>query len=128
MAAQNNTPIGWGYFASIMMVVLGAFEVIAGLAGIFKDKFYLVGQNGLLLFNFRTWGWISLVLGIVALMTGLELMRGAMWAKMFTVFLAVISLVANMAFFNAYPWWSFMMMIVDLFIIYALSVRGGEMR
>jgi len=128
MAAQNNTPIGWGYFASIMMVVLGAFEGIAGLAGIFKDKFYLVGQNGLLLFNFRTWGWISLVLGIVALMTGLELMRGAMWAKMFTVFLAVISLVANMAFFNAYPWWSFMMMIVDLFIIYALSVRGGEMR
>lgn len=128
MAAQNNTPIGWGYFASIMIMVLGAFEGIAGLAGIFKDKFYLVGQNGLLLFNFRTWGWISLVLGIIALMTGLELMRGATWAKMFAVFLAALSLVANMAFFNAYPWWSFMMMIVDLFVIYALTVRGGEMR
>jgi hypothetical protein len=41
MSAQNNTPtgwVGWGYFAGFMMMLLGVFEAMAGLAAIFKDN------------------------------------------------------------------------------------------
>ena len=130
MAAQNNTPtgwVGWGYFASFMMMMLGVFEGIAGLAAIFKDDFYVVTQNHLLVFNYRTWGWISLILGIVVFMAGLELLRGAMWARVLAVFLAGLSLIGNMAFVDAYPIWSITMMIIDVLIIYALTVHGGEL-
>jgi hypothetical protein len=101
MSAQNNTPtgwVGWGYFAGFMMMLLGVFEAMAGLAAIFKDNFYVVSSNQLLVFNFKTWGWISLILGIVVFMAGLELLRGATWARVIAVFLAGLSFIANMGF------------------------------
>jgi hypothetical protein len=130
MAATNNTPtgwVGWAYFAAFMMMLLGILQGIAGLAGIFKDTFYVVSQNSLLAFNFKTWGWINLILGIVILLAGLELLRGAMWARVVAVILAIFSFVANMGFVDAYPIWSITMMVVDVFIIYALTVHGGEL-
>lgn len=131
MAAQTNSPsgwVGWAYFAAFMMMLLGALQGITGLAGIFKDNYYVVTENHLLAFNFKTWGWINLILGIVIFMAGLELLRGAAWARVIAVSLAVLSFIANMGFVNAYPVWSIVMMIVDVFVIYALTVHGGELR
>ena len=130
MSAQNNTPtgwVGWGYFAAFMMMLLGALQGMAGLAGIFKDSFYVVTQTHLLVWDYKTWGWINLIVGIVIFMSGLELLRGAAWARIIAVFLAIVSFVANMGFVDAYPIWSIIMMIVDVFIIYALTVHGGEL-
>jgi hypothetical protein len=131
MSAQNNTPtgwVGWAYFASFMMMLLGVLQGIAGLAAIFKDNYYVVTENHLLAFNYKTWGWINLILGIIILMAGLELLRGAMWARVLAVFLAILSFTANMGFVNAYPIWSITMMVVDVLVIYALTVHGGELR
>lgn len=131
MAAQNNSPsgwVGWVYFASFMMMILGGLQAIAGLAAIFKNNYYLVTQNHLLVFNFKTWGWINLVLGIIILLAGLELLRGASWARIVAMFLAVLSFIANAGFINAYPVWSIIMMIVDALVIYALTVHGNELR
>jgi hypothetical protein len=131
MSAQSNTPtgwVGWGYFAGFMMMLLGTFQGIAGLAAIFKDNFYVVSQNQLLVFNFKTWGWISLILGIIIFMAGLELLRGAMWARALAVFLAGLSFIANLSFVNSYPIWSITMMVVDVLVIYALTIHGAELR
>ena len=131
MSAQNNMPtgwVGWGYFASFMMMLLGVFEAIAGLAAIFKDEFYVVTEKSLLVFSFKTWGWISLVLGIIIFMAGLELLRGAMWARVIAILLAGLSFIANMGFIDAYPIWSITMMVVDVLIIYALTVHGHELK
>jgi hypothetical protein len=131
MAAQSNTPtgwVGWGYFAGFMMMLLGVFEGIAGLAAIFKDNFYVVTENKLLVFDFTTWGWISLILGIIIFMAGLELLRGATWARVMAVFLAGFSFIANMGFIDAYPIWSITMMVIDVLVIYALTVHGAELR
>jgi hypothetical protein len=131
MSAQYNQPtgwVGWSYFAGFMMMMLGILQGIAGLAAIFKDDFYVVAQNQLLVFNYTTWGWINLILGIIILMAGLEVMRGALWARMVGVFLAGLSLIANMGFLNAYPLWSILMIVIDVFVIYALIVHGGELR
>jgi hypothetical protein len=131
MATQNNTPtgwVGWAYFASFMMMLVGTLHAIAGLAAIFKNEFFVVTEQSLLVFNFRTWGWISLILGVIILMAGLELLRGATWARVVAVVLAVFSFVANMSFFNAYPFWSLIVMTVDVLVIYALTVHGAELR
>jgi hypothetical protein len=134
MAVQNINPeptpsgwVGWAYFASFLMMTLGVFQAIAGLAAIFKDNYYVVTQSQLLVFNYTTWGWINLILGIVVFMAGLELLRGATWAKIVACFLAVLSLAANMGFLNAYPVWSIIMMVIDVLIIYSLTVHGREL-
>lgn len=129
--AQTNKPsgwVGWIYFASFMMMILGGLQAIAGLAAIFKNNYYLVTETHLLVFNFKTWGWINLVLGIIIVLAGLELLRGATWARIIALFLAVLSFIANAGFVNAYPVWSIIMMVVDALVIYALTVHGDELR
>ena len=55
------------------MMLLGGLQAIAGLAGIFKDNYYVVTESHLLVFNYKTWGWVNLILGIIIFMAGLEL-------------------------------------------------------
>jgi len=129
--AQNTNPsgwVGWAYFAAFMMMFLGVLQAISGLVGIFKDNFYLVSQNHLVVFNYTAWGWINLVVGIFVFFAGLELLRsGALWARVIAILLAGLSLIANITFIEAYPLWSILMGIIDVMVIYALTVRGGEL-
>jgi hypothetical protein len=131
MAQNNNSSgwVGWAYFAGFMMMFLGIFQSIAGLTAIFNDDYYLVTQNRLVAFDFTAWGWIHLLIGILVFFAGLELLRsGAVWARLIAVLLAGLSLIANISFMDAYPLWSISMAIVDVLVIYALTVRGGEVR
>lgn len=131
MAQNNNNSsgwVGWGYFAAFMMMFLGVLQGIAGLAGIFKDDFYVVTENNLLAFDFTTWGWIHLIIGIVVFFAGLELLRtGAKWARVIAILLAGLSLIANITFIQAYPLWSIIMGTIDILVIYALTVHGHEL-
>jgi hypothetical protein len=131
MAVQNNNPtawVGWIYFGSFMMILLGILHAIDGLAGIFHSGYYLVTDTHLVVFNYQTWGWINLLLGILVVIAGFEVLRGAVWARVVGVFLAILSFAANMAFMDSYPLWSITMMVVDVLVIYALTVHGGELR
>ncbi len=131
MSARSSGPsgwVGWGYFASLMMMMLGGFQAIAGLVAIFKDDFYVVTSHSLVAFNYTTWGWIDLVMGIVIFLAGVALLSGAMWARVIATVLAALSLFANMGFMDAYPLWSILMIVVDVLVIYALTVHGDELK
>ena|SRR5580692_2974733 len=130
MASRDSSPtgwVGWVYFAGFMMMVLGGLQAIDGLTGIFRKSYYVVTQSHILLFDYRTWGWLTLVLGILIFMAGYELFRGAVWARVVAIFLAALSILANMAFMDAYPLWSITMIVIDILIIYALIVHGNEL-
>lgn len=130
MATRNDSPtgwVGWVYFAGFMAMVLGGLQVIDGLTAIFKKSYFVVTQTHILVFDYRSWGWISLILGIIIFMAGYELFRGAVWARVAAIFLAALSILANMAFMDAYPLWSIMIIVIDVLIIYALLVHGDEL-
>ena len=129
MSARNQPTgwIGWVFFASLMMMLVGGFQAINGLVALFKDDFSLVSEKALLVFNYTTWGWVHLLMGIVIFAAGVALMNGATWARIVGVFLAGLSLFANMAFLAAYPLWSILMIVIDILVIYALTVHGSEL-
>ena len=54
---------GGAVFAAVVMVTIGAFQVISGLAAIFDGGFFKVSPH--YEFNYSTtgWGWVQLVLG-----------------------------------------------------------------
>lgn len=130
MAVNNNQPtgwVGWGYFAGFMMVVMGVLQTIAGLTALLNDQWLVVGPERLLVFDFTTWGWAHLLIGLVVLAAGFSLFQGAKWARFVGVLLAAVSFVANLAYVNTYPIWSITIMVVDVLIIYALTVHGNEL-
>jgi len=119
--------VGWVLFAAIMLVLVGAFQAIMGLVALFDDGYYLVPGTSLVVqVDYSTWGWIHLLLGVVAVIAGGGILAGQTWARIIGVILAGISALANMAFLAAYPIWSVLIITFDVIAIYALVVHGRE--
>ena len=121
--------VGWIAFAGFMMVMLGTFHAIQGLVALFNDKYFLVGKSGLTLsLDFTTWGWIHIIGGIIIAGAGIGLFVGKMWARTVGVIAAMLSAIVNVGFLPAYPIWSTMMIVVDVLVIWAITVHGGELK
>jgi hypothetical protein len=120
--------VGWIWFAALMMILLGLFNALYGLVALFDDTYYAVGKQGLLVFDITQWGWIHLVLGLAAVVTGVALRRGTMWARVLAVVLASINAIAHVAFMSANTAWAVVAIAFDVLVIWAVIVHGGEMR
>jgi hypothetical protein len=112
---------GWLAFAGTLAMVIGAFNVIDGLVGLFRDDYYLVGQNQILVFDYTTWGWIWLIMGIVQIAVGAAILSGKMWARATGVFFAVVAAIGHLAFLLAFPLWSVLTIALCVLLIYALT-------
>jgi len=117
---------GWVVFASIMLVMAGMFGIIDGLVALINDEVYLVTKDSIVAFDFTTWGWIHLILGIIVLIAGFAVMSGQLWARIVGVFVAMLSAVSQIAFITAFPLWSVVIIAIDVLIIYGLLVHGEE--
>ena len=121
--------VGWIVFAAAMMVMLGIFHAIEGLVALFKDEYFVVGTNGLIVdVDYTAWGWAHLIGGIVVALAGMALFTGRTWARVVGVLVAMVSAILNIAFLAAYPVWSTIMIAIDVLVIYALTAHGAEMK
>jgi hypothetical protein len=120
--------VGWVFFAGIMLTLVGVFQVMAGLVALFDKSYYVVTADKLVVHaSYTTWGWVHIALGALAIFAGVGVMSGRLWARIYAIALASISAVANLAFINASPVWSVVMITVDVLVIYALAVHGREL-
>jgi hypothetical protein len=127
MASDPSGWVGWIVFAAVMMILMGSFHAIQGLVALFKDDYYAVGSSGLVLeVSYTTWGWVHLVAGVVAVLAGISLFAGRMWARVLGTVIAFVSAIVNVAFLAAYPLWSTLMIALDVAIIMALTVHGSD--
>lgn len=125
---QVSNWTGWVFFAGIMMILSGVFNVIAGLTGLLRHTWYVVTASHLLVFNYVAWGWIDLAIGLLVLLAGISVLHGSTWARVVAVVLAGLSMIGSLASVNSYPVWSIVVLAVDVLIIYALVVHGGELK
>ena len=131
MEAQSEVTgwVGWIVFAGTMMTLVGTFHVIQGLVALFDNGYYLVTQTGLVVsVDYTTWGWAHLLAGVVVLGAGLGLFTGRTWARAVGVIVASISAILNFAFIAAFPVWSLTIIALDVFVIYAITAHGAEMK
>jgi hypothetical protein len=120
---------GWVVFAALLMVMLGSFQAIEGLVAIFNHSVYHVGPNGLVVnVNYGVWGWTHLLVGALIVVSGVGVLAGNILARIVGVALAGLSALLNLAFLEANPWWAITIITVDVLVIYALTVHGGELR
>jgi hypothetical protein len=126
-APEASGWVGWVLFAGVMLFLIGAFQGMAGLVALLKDDYFVTTSNNLVIsVSYTTWGWVHLVIGVVALFAGWGVVRGRMWARAVGITLAFVSAVSNLAFLGAYPVWGVILITVDVIVIYALAVHGRE--
>ena len=117
----SSWAIGGITFAAVMMVMIGAFQALAGLAAIVNDEFFVIGRNYTFDLDVTAWGWIHLLLGILLLCAGFALFRARAWAGVVALVLAMLSGIANFFFIPYYPWWSLLIIALDIWVIWSLT-------
>jgi hypothetical protein len=118
---------GWVFFAATLMLLVGFYQIIVGFVALFDDDFFAVpNRNVLISVDYTTWGFVHMLLGVAAVVSGFGVMLGQTWARIVGVVMAVVSVLSNVAFLAAYPIWSVTIIVVDIIAIYALIVHGGE--
>jgi len=123
-------PSGWAAFAGVILFVVGVFNVLYGLAALLNDSQVLVtnGYDGVLIWNLTTWGWIHLVIGAVMVAVSIGLFAVKEWARVIAVIFCVLSAIAHIGLITAFPLWSILIIVLDVLVIYNLTVKGGELK
>ncbi|MGW0791998.1 DUF7144 family membrane protein [Streptomyces sp. NPDC002911] len=111
---------GWTVFAAVMMIFGGAMAIFEGIAAIAKDDLFVSTRNYVFQFSLTGWGWVHLILGIVVVLAGCALFSGALWARAVGVLLAGLLAVANFLWLPYYPFWSLVLIAINVFVIWAL--------
>lgn len=124
--APSGAAVGLTVFAGALMIMVGVFHAIQGLVALFNDEFYVVGQEWTFKFDLTQWGWIHLLGGIIVALAGFALFTGAVWARVVGVIVVGVSAVVNFMWLPYYPVWGIVIIALDIFIIWALTVHGRD--
>ena len=115
---------GWAAFAGVMLFIVGSLDALWGLAAILNDKVVIVGGQGAIIADVTTWGWIHLILGSIVALTGIGLLGGTSGsARVLAIVFVAINTLAQIVWFPAAPLWAFLMIILNVTIIYQLTAR-----
>jgi hypothetical protein len=118
---------GWAWFTGCLMGLIGIFQVITGIVALAGTGYYTVPSRELVIdAGYTTWGWVHLILGLVLLATGGGLAFGSTVARVAGITVAVCSAVVNLVFIPAAPFAATLIIGLDVFLIYAITVHGGE--
>jgi hypothetical protein len=112
-------------FASVLLVIVGCFNVIYGIAAI-ANSHVLTAHAHYVFGDLRTWGWITLIIGVLQLLAAAGVVAGNQAARWFGVAVLGLSAIDQMFFIPAYPFWSLMIITVDVVALYGLCAYGSR--
>ena len=123
---RSGVAVGFTYFAAILMMLSGGFEILQGLSAIIRKHLYVVNSDYIYKISVTGWGWIHLILGVIVLLAGIALLGGALWARIVGIALAVLISVANFLWLPYYPVWAIVIIALNVIIIWALAAHGRD--
>jgi len=123
--AEQDRAAGWLVFAAAMLGLAGIMSVIDGVMALSKSKFY-VADATYAFSDLRTWGWIALAVGVLLIVAAMGLLSGSSFSRWFGIFAAGLNAIAYFAYIQAYPFWSLVVIAIDILVIYALATYGGR--
>jgi hypothetical protein len=131
MSNNDSQPTGWtGWvvFAAVLMIIAGALWAIQGFIAVIKGDLVIFGDEAALFLNVTGWGWVHMILGLLLLLAGFLVLNGNLFGRTIAVFLSVLSIIVNFIWLPVYPVWAIVVIILNVFILYAVIVHGREMK
>ncbi len=117
----------WVAFAGIMLMLVGVFSVIAGLAAVTDDGYIKnTSNNEVFLVSYTALGVFWIAVGVIKVWAGYALIQGREWARIVTVILVFLSAISHLLALTSQPFLGLLLIAVDLVILYAVTVRWQE--
>lgn len=121
----DGSGFGLVVFASVLLGMLGFFNMIYGIAAIANSHIFLANAH-YVVGDLRTWGWITLILSILQLIAAGGVLVGNQVARWVAVALVGLNAIDQLFFLPAYPLWSLTIIAVDVVALYGLCVYGSR--
>ncbi|MFZ2530657.1 MAG: hypothetical protein WAX14_23890 [Rhodococcus sp. (in: high G+C Gram-positive bacteria)] len=118
---KQGIAAGTSIGAAVILVTLGIISFFQGIAAVAEDEVFVRGIEYVYKLDFTSWGWIHIVLGVLMVIVGIALMAGQTWARVSAVIIAALSIIANFLWLPYYPWWSILIIALDIVVIWAVS-------
>ncbi len=118
---------GWLLFAGIMLALVGALNVVYGIAAVDDSTFY-VRDVKYVLGDLNTWGWFLLVIGVFQLAAAFGVWRQTEWGRWLGILMASLNAIVQFMILPGYPVWAIMVFFVDIILIFGLLTYGGRNR
>ena len=112
-------------FAGVLLVILGCFNLIYGFAAVLNSHVFTANAHNVF-GGLRSWGWITLIIGVLQLLAAAGVMMGNQLARWFGVAVLGLTAIDQMFFIPAYPFWSLTIIAVDVVALYGLCVYGSR--
>jgi hypothetical protein len=119
---------GRAVFVAILLMIAGTLNVIYGIAAI-GDANFFVNETHYVFSSLHTWGWITVILGVIQLIAGFSLLSGQTFGRVVGLIAASLGAIgALLAVGGAYPFWSLGIFALCVICIHGLLVYGEEDR
>jgi hypothetical protein len=112
-------------FAAVLLMIGGVLNIIYGIGAIGNSKFFVHNQH-YVFGSLKTWGWITLILGILEILASLSLFSGNDFGRYFAIAVGSLAAIGALLSIPAYPFWSLAIFALSLWIIYGLAVYGQD--
>ena len=122
----SSAAVGWTYFASLMMILIGGFHAMVGFIAILDDEFFVTTRNYVLQFDATQWGWIHLIFGSIVAISGCYLLTGNVLARTVGVVMGLVSALIGFAWLPYAPVWGVTINAIAVAIVWSLTAHGRD--
>jgi hypothetical protein len=115
---------GRAAFAAVLLMIAGTLNIIYGIGAI-GDANFFEDNTRYVFSNLNTWGWITLILGVIQLTGGLSLIGGGVYGRVVGIVAASLGAIgALLAVGGAFPFWSLGIFALCVIVLHGLFVYG----
>jgi hypothetical protein len=119
--------LGRAIFAAVFLMIAGVLNIIYGIAGISKSHVFTTNAH-YVFGHLRTWGWVTLIVGIIEILASLSLFGGGGFGRWFGIFAGALAAIAALLAIPVYPLLAIAIFALSLWIIHGLVVYGEDVR
>ncbi len=112
-------------FAAVLLAVVGFFNLLDGIAAIANSHVFIANAH-YVVGDLRAWGWCMTILGALQLIAVVGVLMGNQLARWFAVAVVGLNAIGQMFFITAYPFWSLMIIALDIVALWGLCAYGSR--
>ena len=120
MSSEDAKRPGIVTFSGVLVLLIGFFEFVTAIELFREASWAKEMSSGLFGDQLVIWGVVDLIVGLIALFAGYSILKGASFGRWAGIIIASISAIRWFWIISFQPWMAFIIIFLDILIIYGL--------